>query len=68
MASWNGFIEDSIICPHCEDLILISWTKFKRPTTLLKCPKCGEDMLIRASVVLHEILPVRPAKPGEEKP
>ena len=68
MARWNGCIEDSILCPHCKELRLISWTKFRKPTTLLRCPKCGRDMLIRASVVLHEVLPVRPAKPEEEKP
>jgi len=49
---------EGVRCPHCDGMVLIGWSSVNRRTTYHHCRHCEGELLVKASVILHDVLPV----------
>jgi len=49
---------EGVRCPHCDGMVLIPWSSVNRKSSLHQCRHCKGELLIKASVVFHDVLPV----------
>ncbi len=50
--------ETKVVCPNCNSFSIMKYTKLTRETTVLTCPKCSDDFLVRLDFKITPIIEV----------